>query len=214
MKKIFSYIAIGFFQFFNHSHAQTLTSTYCNALNDGKILQPLLEKLDATLNYIPKISQENIEALKTQESIITTLKLKRGNVDTTRINQEYNNLQNMKYYQQWEYINQLNKIKREINYILELETNKSKTAWLEGNPYYKKNQKIDVNVLGLDLAIDANKQFSEFEFTYFNRNKSSSKIFNDVDFSDYEMTFKGPSGVKYSFEKYMHCKLARIAENK
>ena len=194
-----------------NANCESLTSMKCKESNDGMILQPILEKLDGTLIFLPKIPQENIEELKNQQLIV--YELQRRGMDDKLYKQAFNSMIDMKYYRQWDYINNMNKLKREINELIILETNNKKIEELFKHAYYEK-YKGNVNAIKLDIAIETNAKYSNFDYEFFSKNSYDSTVFKEEDYKKFGLALNGLVGIRQSFDTYMHCKLARIIEKK
>ena len=193
----------------NSANAESLTSIYCKESNDGKILQPIIYKLDGTLNFLPKIPNENIEELKNQQLIV--FELRRRGWDDKLYKQSFNTLLNMKYYQQWDYMNKLNGIKKDINELIDLEATNKKVAELFNHPYFER-YKSNINAIKLDIAIDTNSKYSNFDYEFFSKNSYESTVFKEEDYKKFGLALSGLVGIQSSFDSYMHCKLARLVE--
>ena len=188
---------------------ESLTSLKCKESNDGKILQPILEKLDGTLNFIPKIPQENIEELKNQQLIV--FELQRRGIDDKLYLQAFRSMLDMKYYQQWDYTTKLNGLKREIIELISLETSNKKIEEVIATAYYGR-YRGNVNAIKLDIAIETNAKYSNFDNEFFSKNSYSSTVFKDEDYKKFGLALNGLVGIRQAFDTYMHCKLARIIE--
>jgi hypothetical protein len=157
------------------------------------------------LQFLPTIPSTNLRQLINQE--LTIVELRKTNSHSLADSAQ-NILYRMDYYSQFNYVKELNKLSQEIKYLINTESSDFNKRDLLDNSYYAM-YKGNLNAIKLDLAINTNAKFANFDFLMFSKSSFKGNIFKEEDY--------GKAGLQLdfarkSFDSYMHCKLARVVD--